>query len=245
MAALEPSDAAPPRRVERGGYSEVDVRKALLYLLAHVEQGIAPPTPWFVAHKKLGVPAMYARVCCPSVCGPAAATPIRVLPCATPAVARARAFRACGPAPTRVLKRSLLSGTPAHSSRTRGRRSRRCQPTRGAARSPRTSCRERAARRAASRSSATRRRSRSCCSTAAKAASLAHRARCRCKVLSKVLVRCRRCSSILLFVVVIHVVVIAYRLSSMTLITGSLRRLGGSWRKGGCQTCQHASTRTT
>jgi len=59
MAALEPSDAAPPRRVERGGYSEVDVRKALLYLLAHVEQGIAPPTPWFVAHKKLGVPAMY------------------------------------------------------------------------------------------------------------------------------------------------------------------------------------------
>jgi hypothetical protein len=62
MAALEPSDAAPPRRVERGGYSEVDVRKALLYLLAHVEQGIAPPTPWFVAHKKLGVPAMYELV---------------------------------------------------------------------------------------------------------------------------------------------------------------------------------------
>jgi len=62
MAALEPSDAAPPRRVERGGYSEVDVRKALLYLLAHVEQGIAPPTPWFVAHKKLGVPAMYEPV---------------------------------------------------------------------------------------------------------------------------------------------------------------------------------------
>ena len=61
MAALEPSDAAPPRRVERG-YSEVDVRKALLYLLAHVEQGIAPPTPWFVAHKKLGVPAMYEPV---------------------------------------------------------------------------------------------------------------------------------------------------------------------------------------
>ena len=30
----------------------------------------------------------------------------------------------------RVLKRSLLSGTPAHSSRTRGRRSRRCQPER-------------------------------------------------------------------------------------------------------------------
>ena len=34
------------------------------------------------------------------------------------------------------------------------------------------------------------------------------------KVLSKVLVRCRRCSSIILFVVVINVVVISYRLSS-------------------------------
>jgi len=29
MAALEPAEAALPRRVERGGYSEVDVRKAL------------------------------------------------------------------------------------------------------------------------------------------------------------------------------------------------------------------------
>ena len=134
MAALEPSDVAPPRRVERG-YSEVDVRKALLYLLAHVEQGIAPPTPWVVAHKKLGVPAMYepVRACVLSfrvrTCG-GDAHPGAALrhPCRG---ARARAFRACGPAPTRVLKRSLLSGTPAHSSRMRGRRSRRCQPTRG------------------------------------------------------------------------------------------------------------------
>ena len=161
MAALEPADPAPPRRVERG-YSEVDVRKALLYLLAHVEQGIAPPTPWVVAHKKLGVPAMYepVRACVLSfrvrTCG-GDAHPGAALrhPCRG---ARARAFRACGPAPTRVLKRSLLSGTPAHSSRMRGRRSRRCQPTRGAPRSPRTSCRERVARRAVSRSSATTRR---------------------------------------------------------------------------------------
>ena len=124
-----------PRRVERDTYSVADVRKALCFLLAHVEKGDAPPTPWTVAHKLLKMPAMYypVRACLlsPSVCGLAAATPIRVLPCATPAVARARAFRACGPAPTRVLKRSLLSGTPAHSSRMRGRRSRRCQPTRG------------------------------------------------------------------------------------------------------------------
>jgi hypothetical protein len=34
MAALEPAEAALPRRVERGGYSEVDVRKALFKLLA-------------------------------------------------------------------------------------------------------------------------------------------------------------------------------------------------------------------
>jgi hypothetical protein len=34
------------------------------------------------------------------------------------------------------------------------------------------------------------------------------------RLLNKVLVRCRRCSSIILFVVVINVVVIAYRLSS-------------------------------
>jgi hypothetical protein len=32
MAALEPAEAALPRRVERGGYSEVDVRKALFTL---------------------------------------------------------------------------------------------------------------------------------------------------------------------------------------------------------------------
>ena len=95
-STLEPAEAVP-RRVERDMYSVADVRKALCFLLAHVEKGDAPPTPWAVAHKLLKMPdAMYdpVRACLlsPSVCGLAAATPIRVLPCATPAVARARAL---------------------------------------------------------------------------------------------------------------------------------------------------------
>ena len=156
-STLEPAEAVP-RRVERDTYSVADVRKALCFLLAHVEKGDAPPTPWAVAHKLLKMPAMYARVCCLLPCAdlrrrrPSGCCPAPPLPW------RARAFRACGPAPTRVLKRSLLSGTPAHSSRMRGRRSRRCQPTRGAPRSPPTSCRERVARSTTSISSATRRR---------------------------------------------------------------------------------------
>ena len=47
--------------------------------------------------------------------------------------------------------------------------------------------------------------------------------------------RCRRCSSILLFVAVIHVVVIAYRLSSY-----SHHRVSTGWAAHGV--CQHAST---
>ena len=97
-STLEPAEAVP-RRVERDTYSVADVRKALCFLLAHVEKGDAPPTPWTVAHKLLKMPAMYypVRACLlsPSVCGLAAATPIRVLPCATPAVARARARFSC------------------------------------------------------------------------------------------------------------------------------------------------------
>ena len=74
-STLEPAEAVP-RRVERDTYSVADVRKALCYLLAHVEKGDAPPTPWVVAHKILMMPAMYARVCSPcclvpSMCLPA------------------------------------------------------------------------------------------------------------------------------------------------------------------------------
>ena len=60
-STLEPAEAVP-RRVERDTYSVADVRKALCYLLAHVEKGDAPPTPWVVAHKILGMPAMYYPV---------------------------------------------------------------------------------------------------------------------------------------------------------------------------------------
>lgn len=58
---LEPAEAVP-RRVERDTYSVADVRKALCFLLAHVEKGDAPPTPWAVAHKLLKMPAMYDLV---------------------------------------------------------------------------------------------------------------------------------------------------------------------------------------
>jgi len=57
-STLEPAEAVL-RRVERDTYSVADVRKALSYLLAHVEKGDAPPTPWVVAHKILMMPAMY------------------------------------------------------------------------------------------------------------------------------------------------------------------------------------------
>ena len=155
MAALEPADPAPPRRVERG-YSEVDVRKALLYLLAHVEQGIAPPTPWVVAHKKLGVPAMYepVRPCAdlrrrrPSGCCPAPPLPWRARarfscvwtrpnPCAEALVALGHACAQLKNAWAAIEKMPADARRP---------------------RSPRTSCRERVARRAVSRSSATTRR---------------------------------------------------------------------------------------
>ena len=160
MAALEPADPAPPRRVERG-YSEVDVRKALLYLLAHVEQGIAPPTPWVVAHKKLGVPAMYepVRACVLSfrvrTCGgdahPGAALRhpcrgararfscvwTRPNPCAEALVALGHACAQLKNAWAAIEKMPADARRP---------------------RSPRTSCRERVARRAVSRSSATTRR---------------------------------------------------------------------------------------
>jgi len=42
-STLEPAEAVL-RRVERDTYSVADVRKALCYLLAHVEKGDAPPT---------------------------------------------------------------------------------------------------------------------------------------------------------------------------------------------------------
>jgi hypothetical protein len=57
-STLEPAEAVL-RRVERDTYSVADVRKALSYLLAHVEKGDAPPTPWVVADKILMMPAMY------------------------------------------------------------------------------------------------------------------------------------------------------------------------------------------
>ena len=81
-STLEPAEAVP-RRVERDTYSVADVRKALCFLLAHVEKGDAPPTPWAVAHKLLKMPAMYARVCC-------------LLPCAD---LRRRRPSGCCPAP--------------------------------------------------------------------------------------------------------------------------------------------------
>ena len=82
-STLEPAEAVP-RRVERDTYSVADVRKALCFLLAHVEKGDAPPTPWAVAHKLLKMPAMYARVCC-------------LLPCAD--LRRRRPCSGCCPAP--------------------------------------------------------------------------------------------------------------------------------------------------
>ena len=68
-STLEPAEAVP-RRVERDTYSVADVRKALCFLLAHVEKGDAPPTPWAVAHKLLKMPAMYDLVrACLRTCG--------------------------------------------------------------------------------------------------------------------------------------------------------------------------------
>ena len=100
-STLEPAEAVP-RRVERDTYSVADVRKALCYLLAHVEKGDAPPTPWAVAHKLLGMPAMYY---------PVRACVFTLLPRAKHVLARA--IHASGPAPTRVLNRSFPTITPA------------------------------------------------------------------------------------------------------------------------------------
>ena len=78
------------------------MRKALSYLLAHVEKGDAPPTPWVVAHKILMMPAMYY---------PVRACVFTLLPRAKHVLARA--VHASGPAPTRVLNRSFPTITPA------------------------------------------------------------------------------------------------------------------------------------
>ena len=100
-STLEPAEAVL-RRVERDTYSVADVRKALSYLLAHVEKGDAPPTPWVVAHKILMMPAMYY---------PVRACVFTLLPRAKHVLARA--VHASGPAPTRVLNRSFPTITPA------------------------------------------------------------------------------------------------------------------------------------
>ena len=100
-STLEPAEAVL-RRVERDTYSVADVRKALSYLLAHVEKGDAPPTPWVVANKILGMPAMYY---------PVRACVFTLLPHAKHVLARA--IHASGPAPTRVLNRSFPTITPA------------------------------------------------------------------------------------------------------------------------------------
>jgi len=76
-STLEPAEAVL-RRVERDTYSVADVRKALSYLLAHVEKGDAPPTPWVVAHKILMMPAMYYRYA--RVCSPCCLVPSMCLP---------------------------------------------------------------------------------------------------------------------------------------------------------------------
>ena len=157
-STLEPAEAVP-RRVERDTYSVADVRKALCFLLAHVEKGDAPPTPWAVAHKLLKMPAMYARVCCllpcadlrrrrPSGCCPAPPLPWRARarfscvwtrpnPCAEALVALGHACAQLKNAWAAIEKMPADARRP---------------------RSPRTSCRERVARRAVSRSSATTRR---------------------------------------------------------------------------------------
>ena len=71
-------------------------------MLAHVEKGDAPPTPWVVAHKILMMPAMYY---------PVRACVFTLLPRAKHVLARA--VHASGPAPTRVLNRSFPTITPA------------------------------------------------------------------------------------------------------------------------------------
>ena len=48
-------EAAPPR-VERA-YSDQDVRKALRFMLAHVERGVTPPTAWAVSRMQQFMPA--------------------------------------------------------------------------------------------------------------------------------------------------------------------------------------------
>ena len=159
-STLEPAEAVP-RRVERDTYSVADVRKALCFLLAHVEKGDAPPTPWTVAHKLLKMPAMYdpVRACLlsPSVCGLAAATPIRVLPCATPAVARAR-FSCVWTRPNPCAEALVALGHACAQLKNAWAAIEKMPADARRPRSPRTSCRERVARRAVSRSSATTRR---------------------------------------------------------------------------------------
>ena len=64
---MEPAEAVL-RRVERDTYSVADVRKALCYLLAHVEKGDAPPTRGSLPTRSSRCPpctTRYARVCSP------------------------------------------------------------------------------------------------------------------------------------------------------------------------------------
>ena len=145
-STLEPAEAVL-RRVERDTYSVADVRKALCYLLAHVEKGDAPPTPWVVAHKILKMPAMYY---------PVRACVFTLLPHAKHVLARA--IHASGPAPTRVLNRSFPTITPALFAQLKAAWGGIVKLPVEVLRSPCTNRRERAARRAASRSSATTRR---------------------------------------------------------------------------------------
>jgi len=66
-STLEPAEAVL-RRVERDTYSVADVRKALSYLLAHVEKGDAPPTRGSLPTRSSRCPpctTRYARVCSP------------------------------------------------------------------------------------------------------------------------------------------------------------------------------------
>ena len=77
-------EAAPPR-TERA-YGDQDVRKALRFMLAHVEKGVAPPTAWAVSRMQQFMPAMYEPVRAGPSCTPwPPCTPVDRLPPRAPA----------------------------------------------------------------------------------------------------------------------------------------------------------------